>query len=132
MRCDDVKYLLGAHVDGELPAPEAEAVSEHLDGCLACQAERVGIAQLRERMSALPRVKAPAALAAAVAARVAQVPVKHPEDALSAFMDDELTGEERERVGEHITACAPCSQEIVALDDVVSRVRALFWRSAPA
>ena len=131
MACDEIK-LLGAFLDEELPPAERETVAAHFATCLLCQAELVSLRQLRERMSALPRLRAPASLAAAVAGKVAEIPVKHSEAALSAFIDNELSGEERERVGDHIAACAPCAQEVVALDDVVGRVRTLPRRSAPA
>jgi anti-sigma factor RsiW len=131
MACDETRRL-GAYLDEELPPAERETVAKHLEGCLLCQAELVALRQLRERLSALPRVKAPAALAAAVAGKVAALPVKHPEAGLSGFIDDELSGEERQLVGDHIAACPPCAQEVVALDDVVGRVRTLPRKSAPA
>lgn len=38
MRCTQVLSLIDEHVDGLLPAPEAEALRDHLDLCEACRA----------------------------------------------------------------------------------------------
>jgi len=38
--CDYIRDLVPAHVDGALDASEAEAVSAHLAGCVACRRER--------------------------------------------------------------------------------------------
>lgn len=48
----------------------------------------------------------------------------HVEDAtLSAWLEGDLRGQERARVGAHIGSCAQCRRELKALVDVVERVR---------
>ncbi len=144
MRCEEVHEQLAAFVDGELPAADADAITVHLDGCLACQVDHVAMKQGRDRIASLPREKAPAALAAGVAARIGvradgSAPAAkpdhhashHPTEGLSAFLDNELEPAERDTMREHIGSCDVCSEALVALDDLVGRVRTLPRKSAP-
>lgn len=150
MRCEDIQEQLAHYVDGELASADADAVSVHLEGCLACQVDHVALRQARERVTSLPRVKAPEALLAGVKARLAATaPVSaptasvethrppaqpvpaHPVDSLSAFLDNELPTAERDEVREHIAGCGSCAQALVALDDLVGRVRTLPRKTSP-
>lgn len=59
-----------ALADEELPAPEAEAVRAHLDGCEPCRAGWQRYARTVRRLRGVPREKAPPALASVVMTRV--------------------------------------------------------------
>lgn len=51
--------LLSALLDGELPAPLAEASRQHLSGCPACARELALVDAARSRVRALPAVDPP-------------------------------------------------------------------------
>jgi anti-sigma factor RsiW len=135
MACRETESLLGPFVDGELSPAEREAVSEHVDGCLACQAELAALRATRERVAGLPRVPAPPALAGAVAARLAPaapaLEVAHLGEKLSAYLDGELTERQRAEAGDHLAKCVECARALASLDEVSGRVRMLPRASAP-
>ena len=77
MKCDQVRELLLAHLDRELPPGE---VDEHLAGCADCRAERDALAEtagmLRRAFTAPPRRRRWfAAAAAALLAAVLLLPM---------------------------------------------------------
>lgn len=70
MNCMQASARIGAHVDGELAAPERHAVARHLDECGACAQEHSAQSLLRERVRREAAYHhAPAALRRAIAAR---------------------------------------------------------------
>lgn len=73
--CHTTRDRLSAYVDGELPAPQAAAVAEHLTSCAACSEEYEltldTIGQLRDE---LKRYKAPDVFRARVRAALASTP----------------------------------------------------------
>jgi anti-sigma factor RsiW len=52
MACDSWIEKLDAYLDGELPASEARALSEHLRGCSACTAESLNRVQQKRAVQA--------------------------------------------------------------------------------
>lgn len=54
MRCDEVRFSLGAYTLGTLPAPEADAVRAHLDMCPDCTAELQELADLPDMLAMVP------------------------------------------------------------------------------
>src|SRR5271165_35997 len=52
MVCDTWTDKIDAYLDGELPAAEARALSEHLRGCPACAAESLSRVQLKRAVHA--------------------------------------------------------------------------------
>ena len=64
MRCDQARELLGAHLDGELDAKEANAVADHAASCAACAREAGDITRLGRQIRAAARIPAPAGLEA--------------------------------------------------------------------
>jgi len=54
MRCDEVRFSLGAYTLGTLPAPEADAVRAHLDMCPDCTAELDELAGLPDMLAMVP------------------------------------------------------------------------------
>ena len=52
-------------------------------------------------------------------------PPEHPEELLSAYLDGELTADERASVEEHLASCAPCRAELEEERDIRTAVRSL-------
>ncbi len=57
MRCEDLEERAERFLDGELPAPEAEAVRAHLAGCRACRERLAVFAALGSEIAALAEVE---------------------------------------------------------------------------
>lgn len=70
MKCSDVSERLGAYLDGELPAPERDAVGAHVTMCDRCRAELEAIQAAVQPLRASGDVKAPAELWDAIEARL--------------------------------------------------------------
>ena len=60
--CQEVKDYLGAYVDGELTPTKRRMVSEHLDQCLDCAAERESLSALWSQVDQMARMEARADL----------------------------------------------------------------------
>lgn len=73
--CHTTRDRLSAYVDGELPAPQAAAIAEHLTSCVACSEEYEltldTVGRLRDE---LKRYKAPDVLRARVRTALASTP----------------------------------------------------------
>ncbi|HZU97643.1 MAG TPA: zf-HC2 domain-containing protein [Planctomycetota bacterium] len=131
IRCYEIEKLLAAYADDELEAAEKDRVAGHLEGCVACQSALAATKAVRESVASLPRVRAPEKLLAGVVARLV-TPSTCSEETLSAFLDDALTADERQKTSDHLGSCRTCSEALVALDDVAGRVRTLPRVKAPA
>lgn len=136
MTCDQVRDELAAFLDGELSPEQGTSVLAHLEGCSGCRDERAVLERTRERVKSLPRVKAPVALLAQVATRLAAAAGRGPcpdldPHELSAFLDAELAPEARAKVKAHLEACPSCRGDLVALDSVVTGVQNLPRIPAP-
>lgn len=66
----EAKSLFFALADEELPAPQAQAVRTHLDGCDECRAGWDKYARTVQRVRKVEREKAPPAMASLVMNRV--------------------------------------------------------------
>ena len=66
----EAKALFFALADEELPAPQAQAVKEHLDGCEECRAGWQRYERTVQRLRGVAREQAPPALASVVMTRV--------------------------------------------------------------
>lgn len=66
----EAKALFFALADDELPAPQAQAVRTHLDGCDECRQGWEGYSRTVRRLQGVEREKAPPALASLVMTRV--------------------------------------------------------------
>lgn len=113
--CGEGEELLSAYLDGELYAGELASVVGHLDGCEACIGAFRSLKEARAAVRMLPVLDPPPGL----------LPGLHPADALSAFVDGELTGAEAEAVGSHLSGCAACRAELHEIDAARTAVRAL-------
>ena len=58
MRCEELKELRGAYLDGELAAPARDSVEAHVAGCSECerQLSELGNVDLSIRNAAAPRL----------------------------------------------------------------------------
>lgn len=61
MDCVKIRRHLDAWLDGELPAPEAKRISDHLKSCPSCRLEVQERRQLMDLLDRLPPLAAPAA-----------------------------------------------------------------------
>ncbi|AGC46471.1 hypothetical protein MYSTI_05189 [Myxococcus stipitatus DSM 14675] len=66
----EARALFLALADDELPAPQAQAVRSHLDGCDECRHGWEGYSRTVRRLQNVEREKAPPALASVVMTRV--------------------------------------------------------------
>lgn len=69
--CDHVRELIGAHIDGELAGPDADAVAAHLATCPSCQATARDIARIGRQIAAVGRQAVPLGLDARLRAALA-------------------------------------------------------------
>ncbi|MCI0342982.1 MAG: zf-HC2 domain-containing protein, partial [Planctomycetales bacterium] len=70
MSCAEVREKIQDLLDERLAGAERESLANHLAGCAACSAEREALRATRDLLRAHGAVKAPAALAPAVAAAI--------------------------------------------------------------
>jgi anti-sigma factor RsiW len=61
MDCVEIRKRLDAWLDGELPAPEAQRIGDHIKRCPVCRLEAQGHRQLMDLLDHLPPLAAPAA-----------------------------------------------------------------------
>lgn len=59
MNCEEVRDLLGALVDDELPEWEYDTVQQHVQQCADCSQELAQLTDLRQQLKALPSYPAP-------------------------------------------------------------------------
>lgn len=57
--CEDVRELLSAALDGELPAEGQRTVDAHVAACARCAEERRHLSEVRSLLRALPARQAP-------------------------------------------------------------------------
>ena len=48
---------------------------------------------------------------------------------IAAYVERIISGDERARVDTHLAECAECRREVVAVSDLVRRIRKPAWRS---
>jgi hypothetical protein len=70
MNCKSVGLWMSSHLDGELPAREAESLERHAASCADCSERLRSLRASREALLDLPRLEAPEALAARVLSRI--------------------------------------------------------------
>ena len=71
--CRKFRRRLSAHLDGELPAPEAEALQAHLASCPSCSAGLAALRALEADLKAMPGME-PSSFFAARAVAAAKAP----------------------------------------------------------
>lgn len=71
MTCRSVRAKLGAYQDGDLPAPQALALEEHLRGCEACAREWAALGGLVTLLDGLEQLQPPEGLTESVLHAVA-------------------------------------------------------------
>ena len=71
MPCEAVEVELSAYLDGELSAEERVGLEAHLRTCQACKSTLADLELVKTTLAAIPKVKAPAGLAANIHREVA-------------------------------------------------------------
>lgn len=107
--------LLSAYLDGELHAGELDVVVAHLSTCEPCIAEFHSLKETRAWLRTLPELAVPDRVVSSV----------HYGPELSAYLDGELLGRERDEVIRHLAVCEHCREELHELDAARVAVRSL-------
>ncbi len=137
--CEETRLGLCARLDGEaLPAPEAQAIAEHLEGCPDCAAEEGALELAQRAVRELPRIAAPPHFTAQVMARVldqgeaapAHAACPAPEQ-VSALVDGALDPPPAAALREHLAVCPACAELERGLARVAGAVRGLPRLNAP-
>ena len=74
MRCDDIRELMSAHVDGCLDSAGEKRLTEHLAACDACRQDLAALQRVIAELQALEPVAPPADLTAKIHARLGARP----------------------------------------------------------
>ncbi len=70
MKCRDARRAIHEELDGGLGADGRFGLEWHLEGCLSCRAYREQMRQVREKLAAMAKVKAPTQLVFTLRAKV--------------------------------------------------------------
>lgn len=68
MDCNEVRPLLDANADHELPAPDAQRVQQHIESCDACRRDSENLRAMSGALRAAPYHRAPQSLRARIVA----------------------------------------------------------------
>ena len=70
MRCDDIRELISAHVDGCLNPDGAQRLADHLGACASCREDLAALERTVKQLHELPTVQPPADLTDRIHARL--------------------------------------------------------------
>ena len=112
--------LIDAYHDGELSADENLAIERHISACSDCATKLNNIQDLVRGVKNLEQ-----ALPARDIVGSMQFDCGPILELLDAYHDGELEAADKQRVDEHLKACAMCNDNLVAISQVVSGLRAL-------
>lgn len=142
MRCDEAHELLSDHLNGALPAAEADALSSHLEGCDACRRELADLRWVTALMQGLPAEPVPAGLGDRLHAALAALPDEAPlqtgvacdeaQDYLSGRLEGSLDAWEAEALTGHLADCAECRLALTQLEAVKTLLHAVPQEPLPA
>jgi len=107
--------LLSAYLDGELSRAETRVVRRLLAESSEAVTELRDLETVRRAVRLLPELQVPARL----------LPDGHYGDRLSAYLDGELVTAETRIVGDHLSTCRACREELHTLDRARIAIRAL-------
>lgn len=107
--------LITAYLDAELQHGELDLVVDHLGECSDCIAEFHRLKEIRAALRTLPFLEIPERL----------LPDTHPGEALSAYLDGQLTTTEHDFVISHLDFCTDCRLELHELDSARTAIRSL-------
>ncbi len=105
-RCSDLTELLVPFVDGELDAPEARRVEEHLAGCEDCRETVDALRLIADAVAPMSRLEPPTTLARDLASS----PCHRWMGLLFAAVDREIGATNLERLLTHLESCEACRQ----------------------
>ncbi len=119
---DDTSVLFSCYLDGELTDAELARVVEVLESDLDAIAEFRRLQAMRRAVRTLPMMPMPPGL----------LPGGHPGEALSAYLDGELSTAEMPGLIAHLRTCDDCRLELADLDRSRTAVRALPGLEPPS
>ena len=127
-----------AYVDGELDGAPLQLVEEHIERCEGCARLAGGLLMLSQSLGAVPPEAAPADLRERVMSAVTRAEGVEALDCAaaremtSAYLDDELTDADRDRLEAHVFACADCYAHLRRTQGIVESLRVIAPAAAPA
>jgi anti-sigma factor RsiW len=119
---DRISVLLSCYLDGELTPSELDAVVHALETDLDVIAEFRRLQAMRRALRTLPILSVPPRL----------LPGAHQGDALSAYLDGELSTAEMSGLVDHLRVCDDCRLELADLDRSRTAVRSLPGLEPPS
>jgi anti-sigma factor RsiW len=121
MACFETEILL-RYIDAETPPDEAEEMRRHMEHCHDCRHAVRALQALIRNLTQLAGAdrQPPSSTTGCVDAVL-----------LAAYIDNRLTGRERERVEHHINSCQDCFDELQAAEQHLTTVSAVP-RTVPA
>ncbi len=118
-----------AYVDGELDGAPLQRVEEHIDRCDGCARMAGRLLMLSQSLGAVSPEVPPADLRERVMSAVAKAEGVETLDCaasremISAYLDDELTEADRDRLEAHVFACADCYAYLRRTQGIVDSLR---------
>lgn len=130
--CECIQEDLSAYLDGELIAPAKEGVSAHLEGCTVCHAKFQELSSVTRLLSTglqLPD-KFEVDIWSGIKTRLNEDCVLIRSE-LSAFIDREVATLRHREITAHLTECAECKTEFLALSETGDALRSSYQPEFP-
>ncbi len=105
-RCEEIRELLGAYLDGELEVGEAQGVERHLAGCHECADLGHAMKLVSEAFTPFQKLDPPTYLEADLVAS----PCRRWLGLLMSAIDREIDDSELDRLLGHLEACPSCTR----------------------
>lgn len=127
-----------AYVDGELEGSALQECEAHLQRCSSCARLAAKLLELSQALSAIAPCRPPEGLRERVLEAVAQAQTLPPltcaeaAELASAYLDDELTDQQRDLLEAHLFTCPECYARHRRTLSVVESLRMLPRAAAPA
>lgn len=127
MKCCEAQGKLSLYLDAELDESTLEQLEAHLAGCESCRAELAALRCVVAAANEVAQVEPPSGLKQAIYAALGsgRTTCGKVRESLSAYVDGELTVDQRQRVDEHISACTRCATEAQAMQALAVAARAV-------
>lgn len=130
--CECIQDDLSAYLDGELIAPAAEGVAQHLEACSTCLSQFNKLSEVNSLLSkglVLPE-SFEVDIWSQVKARLNDDCVLIRSE-LSAFIDREVATLRHRTITQHLTECEDCKLEFTALSQTGDALRACYQPDIP-
>ena len=128
--CSELFEQLSAYLDDELDGADKALVESHLANCADCTKQLQDLKLVAGALKGMKRVESKRELDFSfLEAGTAQTAVAEPcqefIEALDAYHDNELSGEEKQRVSEHLKDCQPCNKRLEDIGRIVKAIKSM-------